>query len=63
MSESCRDCPQERVHQVEYRMLSDKLLDLKERVAKLESLVSRGLLLLVANLVGVITSLARGMMQ
>lgn len=59
----CEDCPQRKVNEVEFRLLDTKLRDLKERVEKLESAMSRGLMLLVANLVGIVVSLAQQLMQ
>lgn len=59
MTEQCESCPHERVHAVEYRALTDNLLDLKSRVDKLEVTLGRGVLLLVANLAAVIMSLAQ----
>ena len=63
MTEHCATCPHERVHAVEYRALTDNLLDLKGRVDKLEMTLTRGVMLLVANLVAVIVSLAQQFLQ
>lgn len=63
MSESCESCPMERVHEVEYRLLSGKLTDVNRRVERLETQLGRGILLMVANLAGVITTLAHELMQ
>ena len=59
MSEECGKCPMERVREVEYRLLSGKLMDVKGRVERLETQLGRGILLLVANLAGVVTTLVR----
>lgn len=63
MADECESCPMERVHQVEYRLLSGQYEDIKVRVARLETQLARGILLLVANLAGVVTTLARAMIQ
>ena len=60
MTGACETCPQREVHEVQFRLLEGQLKDLKERVAKLESTMARGILLLVANLVGVVMTLAQG---
>lgn len=41
------------VYQAEYRLLSEKLGDLRDRVIRLETMMMRGVLLLMANLVAV----------
>jgi hypothetical protein len=62
MGPTCEDCPQREVNEVEFRLLDTKLRDLKERVEKLETAISRGLMLLVANLVGIVVGLAQQVM-
>ena len=62
MGPSCEDCPQREVNEVEFRLLDTKLRDVKERVEKLETAMSRGLMLLVANLVGIVVGLAQQVM-
>jgi hypothetical protein len=52
-------CALRSVCEVEFRSLSDDLGELKVRVRRLESALARGVLLLIANLVGVITVLAQ----
>jgi transcription elongation GreA/GreB family factor len=52
-------CPYERAYSAEYRGLKEDLGELKTRVNDLERLLMRGLLLLVANLAGMIVTLAR----
>jgi len=63
MTPTCEDCPQREVNEVEFRLLDTRLCDLKERVEKLETAMGRGLMLLVANLVGIVVSLAQQVMQ
>ena len=52
-------CPDRRVHEVEVKILHDDLAELKDRVRRLETTLARGVMLLVANLVGVTLSLAQ----
>jgi hypothetical protein len=54
-------CRYEKVYTVQFKSLKEDLQDLKDRVNRLESTLARGVLLLVANLVGVIVTLARGL--
>ena len=63
MVNECGKCPMERVREVEYRMLSGKLNDVNGRVEQLEVQLGRGILLLVANLAGVVTTLGHALMQ
>jgi len=51
------------VYDAEFRLLESKLMDLKDRVMRLESTRARGVLLLVANLAGVVMSLAQQYLQ
>ncbi len=51
------------VYDAEFRLLESKLMDLKDRVMRLESTMARGVLLLVANLAGVVMSLAQQYLQ
>lgn len=62
MKDGCDSCPHERVHKVEYRLLTQNLNELKMRVARVESMLGRGILLLMANLAGVAMSLASSLM-
>ncbi len=55
----CITCPHERVHQIEYRQLDQNLNELKTRVGRVETTLARGVLLLVANLAGVVITLLR----
>jgi len=54
----CR-CDFKRFYEVETNGLREDLRELKERVSHLEATLARGVLLLVANLAGVIVTLAR----
>ena len=63
MEDDCKRCPMRQVHQVEYRVMSGQFEDIKERVGRLETQLGRGILLLVANLAGVATTLARALIQ
>ncbi|MCP4640207.1 MAG: hypothetical protein GY851_07235 [bacterium] len=59
MKEPCAPCPYERAYDVQFQSLTGALEELKNRVRCLESTLARGVLLLVANLVGVAISLAQ----
>ena len=63
MDELCEACPNERVHRVEYRLLRERVDELKARMAHVETTLTRGLMLLVANLAGVIVTLIREFLQ
>jgi len=52
-------CSYDRVHQVQFDSLSRSLLESKQRVERLETTLARGVILLVANLVGVVMTLAQ----
>ncbi len=59
MNQSAEHCPLERMYEAEFRHLTRNLSELKARVQRLESALTRGLFLLVANLAGVVTMLVR----
>ena len=59
MGDECEKCPLEKVHEVEFRVLKESLDEVKVRVSGLESTLARGVILLVANLVGMVMTLAR----
>ncbi|MDK1022543.1 MAG: hypothetical protein QGD90_13015 [Candidatus Hydrogenedentes bacterium] len=59
MAESFDAGLQREVYDAEFRLLESKLMDVKDRVVRLESTMARGILLLVANLAGVVMSLAQ----
>lgn len=52
-------CSYERVYAVEIRNIREDLQELKARVGRLEATIARGVLLLVANLVGVVMTFAQ----
>jgi len=52
-------CRYEMAYAVQFEHVRDDLSELKERVHRLESTLARGVMLLVANLVGVATMLAQ----
>jgi hypothetical protein len=63
MNDSCEPCPHERIHKIEYRQLTENLNEVKDRVARVETTLARGVLLLVANLAAMVVSLAREFIQ
>ena len=63
MAEAFDASLQREVYDAEFRLLDSKLMDLKERVVRLETTMARGILLLVANLAGVVMSLAQQYIQ
>lgn len=63
MNETCESCPHERVRQAEHRLLSESLKELKDRVRRVETTLARGVLLLVANLAGIVMSLTHEFLQ
>ena len=63
MTDRCESCSRERVQEVEYRVLSESLKEVKDRVSRVEVALGRGVLLLMANLVGMVISLAEGFVR
>ena len=63
MENPCKICPNERVHTIQFQRLRDDLGELKRRVVHLESTLSRGVALLIANLVGVIVTLGHALLR
>lgn len=59
----CHPCPHERVHRIEYEQLTRNLDELKARVGRVEANIARGVLLLVANLAGVIVTLLQAYIE
>lgn len=59
MDEPHRDCRYEAAYTVQFNSLKEDLRDLKERVNRLEGMLARGMLLLLANLAGALLTLAR----
>ncbi len=47
------------VYRLQFKNLGDDLTELKERVQRLEATLARGVMLLVANLVGMVMMLAQ----
>lgn len=62
MKDDCVTCPYEKVYAMQFDSVTEDLKELKERVRGLDALLTRGMLLLVANLVGVVITLIRGVM-
>lgn len=56
------ECQYARVYAVQFKSLKEDLRELKERVDRLETTLARGVMLLVANLAGVIVMLAEQLM-
>lgn len=56
-------CTYEKVFEVECKSLKTSLRELKERVQRLELMMTRGVMLLVANLMGVVIVLARQLLE
>jgi len=54
-------CPLDAVYAIRFGSLQEDLAELKARVAKLETTLMRGVLLLIANLLGVIAMLAHAL--
>ncbi len=63
MSTDCDTCPYEMAYDVQFRGLTEDLNELKNRVARLETTLARGMLLLVANLAGVVMMLVQELLQ
>ena len=59
MKENSEPCRYERVYSVQFEHLRDDMNELKDRVRGLEVTLARGVALLVANLVGVVMTLAQ----
>jgi len=62
MKEDDEPCRYERVHAVQFESFRDDLRELKERVRRLEGAIERGVLLLVANLIGIVITLGQQLM-
>lgn len=58
MTTDCPECPYQLAHRLQFENLARDINELKDRVRGLETTLSRGTMLLVANLVGVIMTLA-----
>ncbi|MFO7974866.1 MAG: hypothetical protein R6V12_09555 [Candidatus Hydrogenedentota bacterium] len=57
MPDDNETCPYKVVHEIQWRTLREDLGELKARVQRLETTLSRGVTLLIANLAGVIALL------
>ena len=62
MDDVCNECKYAAVYEVQMGTLREDLAELKARMDRLEALLSRGVLLLVANLTGVVIALAHQIM-
>lgn len=56
---ACDACRFQQVAQVEFRNLRDDLGELKTRVHDLERTLARGVMLLIANLAGLLVAIAK----
>ena len=63
MSEAIQPCVFERVASVEIRHVREDLGEVRERVGKLETIIARGIALLLANLAGVGAMLVPALLQ
>ena len=63
MKEGCDQCRYELAYSLQFGNLKEDLCELKDRVGRLESTLGRGVMLLVANLIGVAIMLARQQLQ
>lgn len=63
MSSGCDTCPYEMAYDVQFRNLIGDLNELKDRIERLEVTLAKGLLLLVANLAGVVSVLAQQLLR
>jgi hypothetical protein len=59
VAKECNPCPFERAHRVELDSFSEDLREVKARIGRLETTLARGVMLLVANLTGVVVMLVR----
>jgi len=59
MKDEAGKCKYEMVYTVQFQNLREDLTELKERVRRLETTLARGVILLVANLAGMVTMLAQ----
>jgi len=63
MKNECERCRYEQVYAVQFKSLTDGLNELKDRVQRLEATLARGVLLLVANLAGVVVMLVQALVR
>lgn len=59
MKHEAESCRYEKAYALQFQYLREDLDELKQRVSRLESTLARGVMLLVANLAGVVISLAQ----
>ncbi len=63
MKENVERCRYEAVYSLQFQNLRDDLNELKDRVRSLETTLGRGVTLLLANLVGVVITLAEQILK
>lgn len=63
MKENAEPCRYELAYSLQFQNLRNDLNELKERVRGLELALGRGVMLLVANLVGVVMTLAEQLLR
>jgi hypothetical protein len=56
-------CPYEPLYSLQVETVREDIRDVKERVDRLEGTLARGVLLLVANLIGVTVTLAQQLLS
>lgn len=63
MKENSEPCRYEMLYSVQFENLRNDMTELKDRVGRLETTLARGVALLVANLVGVVMTLAQQILR
>ncbi len=63
MDKAHERCPYRLVHEVQIEQFGEDVTELKDRVGGLEKTLARGVLLLVANLTGMVVSLAEQVLR
>jgi len=63
MKEHSEPCRYEMAYAVQFKNFRDDMTELKDRVRRLEVTLARGVALLVANLVGVVMTLAQQLLR
>ena len=59
MSSECSSCQFEKVYELQFRGVNQDLAELSERVKRVETVLARGVFLLITNLAVVIITLAQ----
>ncbi len=59
----CSPCPYEMAYDVQFRKVEENLEDMRQRVRRLETVLARGVMLLIANLACVVGTLAQQLMR